>query len=102
LLNLSKQIFRATLGVTENGETAVLCEYEFHASEPGWHCHARCDDLELLDSAVTRFGSKRLPSAGKHHRRDRFTFGKAELTEVTAFNAAVKFFKLYKEEGTLK
>lgn len=46
VLNLSKHIFRATLGIMESGEARIVCVREFHASEPGWHCHAvlRCDD----------------------------------------------------------
>lgn len=101
LLNLDKQIFRATFGVTEAGETTVLCDYEFHASEPGWHCHARCGDAAQIDSGTNRFGSKRLPGAGDKHRRMEFKFGKADLNEVTAFNCAVTFFKVREAGGEM-
>ena len=63
ILNKRKQIFRATLGVTVDGETKTLCDYEYHASEPGWHCHARCDHLDSIDPATNRFGGARIPKA---------------------------------------
>lgn len=99
LLNIKKQIFRATLGVTTEDDTVTLCDYEFHATEPGWHCHARCDDISTLDSAVNRIGSRRMPNADRFHRRADFTFGNTEITEVTAFNCAINFFKIDKRAG---
>lgn len=99
LLNLDKQIFRATMAVVSDGDTLVLCDYEYHASEPGWHCHARCDDLADVNASTNRFGARRLPGSSSFHRRPDFAFGKAELTEITAFNAAVQFFKLDRVEG---
>lgn len=101
LFNSSKQIFRASFGVTSAGETTVLCDYEFHASEPGWHCHARCDDITLIDSGTNRFGSVRLPKFNSFHRRPEFKFGKNELSPVSAFNCAVKAFGIDKVEGVL-
>jgi hypothetical protein len=56
LFNETKRIFRATLGVTMAGETVTACDYEYHASEPGWHCHAKCDDLASLNLSFNRFG----------------------------------------------
>ena len=41
VLNLSKQKYQAILGVESDGPLRVLCSYEYHAGEPGWHCHAR-------------------------------------------------------------
>lgn len=99
LLNLNKQIFRATLGVSIEGDTISICDYEFHASEPGWHCHARCDDISTLDPSVNRFGGQRMPLTENFHRRVEFKFGNSEITEVTAFSCAVKFYKIDKQEG---
>lgn len=101
LLNLDKQIFRATFGVVRDGDITILCDYEFHASEPGWHCHARCGEIGQIESNSNRFGSRRLPTSNGYHRRTDFKFGRSELSELTAFNAASKFFKLHKEEGVL-
>jgi hypothetical protein len=99
LFNEDKQIFRARLGVTRDGETIVVCDYEFHASEPGWHCHARCDDIDKLDATATRYGGARIPSSKSRHRRTEFKFRASTLSAQTAFNCAVTFFKLDKGEG---
>jgi hypothetical protein len=101
LFNKDAEIFRASLGVVENGDTKVLCEYEYHASEPGWHCHARCGDLADISSATIRYGSKRVPDAGGKHRRTEFKFGKAEMDDDTAFSCAVSFFRVFEEGGLL-
>jgi hypothetical protein len=101
LFNETKQIFRARFGVTLNGETVPICDYEWHASEPGWHCHAKCDDLGVIDPASNRFGSKRLPRAGEFHRRGAFKFRKHTLTAQIAFNCAVSVFKIDKKDDAL-
>lgn len=94
LLNKNKQIFKAALGVTENGETKTLCEYEFHATEPGWHCHARCEDIDSVDPGRNRYGGVRLPAADSFHRRMYFRFATSELNELSAFNCAVRFYRI--------
>ncbi|ESZ09322.1 hypothetical protein NKH47_12685 [Mesorhizobium sp. M1060] len=99
LFNESKRIFRATLGVTKSGETLVICDYEYHASEPGWHCHARCSDLAGINSAHNRFGGVRLPKAGSFHRRTEFRHLKQPLSAQTAFNCAISIFKIDRAEG---
>jgi len=101
LFNENKQIFRASLGVTSQGDTLVLCDYEFHASEPGWHCHARCGDISSISAGTNRFGAVRLPSFGSRHRREEFKFGKSELSPLSAFNCAVKIFGIDKSDGVL-
>ena len=101
LLNETKQIFRASLGITEKGDTKVICDYEFHASEPGWHCHARCDDIASIDAGTNRFGSIRIPKGNSFHRRSEFKFGRSEISPVSAFNCAVRFYGLDKVDGAL-
>ena len=101
LLNESKQIFRASLGVTSAGETTVLCDYEYHASEPGWHCHARCEDISAISTGTNRYGGIRLPKSGNKHRRSEFTFGKSQLSTASALHCAVKVFKIDNREGEL-
>src|SRR4051812_16819961 len=39
LYNPGRHIYRATLGLDEGGVVTIFCVHEFHASEPGWHCH---------------------------------------------------------------
>lgn len=101
LLNESKQIFRATFGVVLGGDAVTICDYEYHASEPGWHCHARCGELATISSVTNRFGGVRLPQANANHRRREFSFRKSPLTVVSAFNCALSIFKLDKVEGLL-
>jgi hypothetical protein len=99
LFNEAKRIFRATLGITRGGETVVLCEYEYHASEPGWHCHVHCGDLANLNPAFTRFDTVRIPRASSRHRRTEFRHLKQPLSAQTAFNCAISIFNIDKAEG---
>lgn len=101
LFNESKQIFRARFGVMVGGDTVTVCDYEWHASEPGWHCHAKCDDLTSLDAATNRFGSMRIPKAAGYHRRNTFQFRKSPLTAQIAFNCAISVFRIDKTEDQL-
>ncbi|WP_141245585.1 hypothetical protein [Mesorhizobium sp. WSM3864] len=99
LFNEAKQIFRASLGVVRGGETLVICDYEYHASEPGWHCHARCADLSKLNQAHNRFGGVRLPKTNAYHRRVEFRHLKQPLSAQTAFNCAISIFRIDKAGG---
>src|SRR3546814_16446394 len=63
LLREGREIYYATLGVVEGGDTKILCSYEYHGTEPGWHCHVKCGDVALVAPRQNRFGSKRLPKA---------------------------------------
>lgn len=101
LFNESKQIFRATFGVADGADTINICDYEYHASEPGWHAHARCDDLDHINPSTNRFGGRRLPKAGAEHRRAEFKYRRSHLTPVTAFNCAISVFRIDKAEDAL-
>lgn len=101
LLNESKQIFRASLGLMVSGETVPLCDYEWHASEPGWHCHAKCEDFRRLNANFNRFGTERLPAAKSYHRRREFRFKRDMVSEANALNCAVDFFRLDRGGGIL-
>jgi hypothetical protein len=49
IFNLAKQKYEAILGALSGAETLrILCSYEYHAAEPGWHCHAACDDVSQV------------------------------------------------------
>jgi hypothetical protein len=61
ILNENKEIYRTTLGVEADGDLIVLCQYEFHASEPGWHCHVTFREAESLPHGVTRTHLRRWP-----------------------------------------
>ena len=60
-LNLEKGIYRARLGVEESGDMVVLCDHEFHLSEPGWHCHFTLNAVSSIDPGSARGGKNRRP-----------------------------------------
>jgi hypothetical protein len=70
MFNQAKQKYEAILGVIgSRGVMRVLCSYEYHASEPGWHCHVTHDDSESLTNSFMRGPwVKRVPGAKKPHR----------------------------------
>lgn len=61
ILNIDKGIYRARLGIEESGDMIVLCEYEFHTSEPGWHCHFTIEHVSSIEPGQVRGGKKRRP-----------------------------------------
>jgi len=60
-LNENKEILRARLGVDVNGDMVVLCDHEFHAAEPGWHCHLTLEEVEHVPSGAARGGKVKWP-----------------------------------------
>lgn len=91
LLREGREIYYATLGVVEDGALKVIASFEFHGTEPGWHCHVRCEDVDSIDVATNRQGAIRLPRAKQHHRRGEF--------RVTKMNALHKALRLYRIES---
>lgn len=61
LLNESKEIMRARMGVERSGDMVVLCEYEYHASEPGWHCHLTLEDTDAATAGAARDNKYKWP-----------------------------------------
>lgn len=80
------------LGREVGADLLVLCRYEFHPGEPGWHMHCVCDDK---NQQVGRLGSdeKRLPHWESFHRE--MTLGIASNDD--AHKRAVRVFRLDKE-----
>jgi hypothetical protein len=73
VLNLGKEKFEAILGAMGTDVLRVLCAYEYHAGEPGWHCHAACDDLPNVPLGYMRGPwVRRLPAAKRTHSRQVF------------------------------
>lgn len=62
VLNTEKEIFRARLAVESAGDLVVLCEHEFHASEPGWHCHYTLRDVDSVTPGAYRDGKRKRPT----------------------------------------
>lgn len=61
LLNESREVLRARLGVEVEGDMVVLSDYEFHATEPGWHCHVTVEHVETIGSGAARQGKRKWP-----------------------------------------
>ena len=98
VLNRAKEKFEAILGaVGVSGMMHVLCSYEYHAGEPGWHCHAACDDLGKVPQGYMRGPwVRRLPGARRTHSSLDFTIN----SEAHAINSACEFYKI-KAQGLL-
>lgn len=65
----AKQKYEAILGVMSTNGLRILCSYEYHASEPGWHCHATHDHVDTLSQGAMRGPwIKRVPGVRKIHR----------------------------------
>jgi hypothetical protein len=63
VLNEEKEIFRARLAVEDNSDLIVVCEHEFHASEPGWHCHYSIKDVNSITPGAYRDGKRKRPTS---------------------------------------
>jgi hypothetical protein len=70
VLNIAKQKYEAILGVLADGRMRILCSYEYHAAEPGWHCHACCGEVSKVPLGFMRGPwVRRLPKAHATHNR---------------------------------
>ena len=92
VLNAPKQKFQAFLGVSEGARLRILCCHEFHAAEPGWHCHASCGDVSKVPEGFMRGPwVRRLRAARRTHRR--LNFGVIDLD--SAKQVAIKRYKIW-------
>lgn len=97
VLNEPKQKYEAVLGVMgHDGTLRILCSYEYHETEPGWHCHATHDDVSTLSHGFMRGPwMKRVPGprktlrVGKHPK---FSIG----DETKAVHFAIDRYKIAK------
>lgn len=85
VFNEAKQIYRATLGMdVERDDLVVLCQHEFHASEPGWHCHVTFAEAATLPHGVSRTHLRRWPGAGTEPSRLEFGVRLANAVSLAA------------------
>ena len=96
LLNEGKGIFRATLAAeTSDQDLIVLCQHEFHQSEPGWHCHVSFEDVDKLPRGVIRSHLKRWPKSSSVHAEVEF-----KVTTTSALSFAARCFR-FSSQGDL-
>ena len=92
VLNEPKQKFQAFLGVFADTRLRILCCHEFHAGEPGWHCHAVCGEVTKVPEGFMRGPwVRRLPHAKRTHRR--LNFGVNDLD--AAKRVAIDRYKIW-------
>jgi hypothetical protein len=89
VFNEGKQIYRATLAMEVERDLIVLCQNEFHASEPGWHCHVTFRETDELPVGVTRSHLRRWPSANIAPSRPEFG-----VRESNAVGVALTRFRI--------
>jgi hypothetical protein len=84
-LHEAKEQYAATLGMEVDGDLAILCVYEFHGTEPGWHCHLSCDPAKDVPTGIHRGPwIMRIPTGNSHHRRKKFGVSEANALTIAA------------------
>jgi hypothetical protein len=96
VLNEPKEKYEAILGLMASGMLRLLCSYQWHADEPGWHCHATCDDPATVPRGIMRGPwIRRIPKARRLHRHQQFN-----VTKASAVQLAIDRYKI-EEKGPL-
>jgi hypothetical protein len=96
LFNGNKNIYRATLGIEKDKSLAVLCHHEYHASEPGWHCHFTLEEHDKVPVGQFRWWRmRRWPSARVAHKHMQFG-----VTQASALTVAAERYR-FRAQGDL-
>jgi hypothetical protein len=86
ICNFQKEKYEAILGAMVESALRVLCSYEYHASEPGWHCHAACDDVGRVPLGYMRGPwVRRIPKPQRPHRRVDFKISDEKSAQRFAY-----------------
>ena len=94
----NKEQYRAVLAIERERDMAVLAQYEFHGTHPGWHILATCDDVDEAPVGIMRHPwQRRLPRAREYHRRVDFLAS----SDDKALTVATEFFRLHHAKGKL-
>ena len=73
IFHAGKQKYEAIFGVMSTNGARILCSYQYHPGEPGWHCHATCDDATQIPAGIFRGPwVSRIPRPNQPHRRNVF------------------------------
>lgn len=91
--NAGKEQYRAILAADYGRDMAVLAQYEFHGTHPGWHILASCDDIKDAPVGMMRHPwQRRIPRARGRHNQTNFKI----VNEDHALDRAASFFRLHK------
>jgi hypothetical protein len=97
IFNAAKEKYEAVLGAMDSETLHVLCSYEYHAGEPGWHCHTACDELSKVPLGYMRGPwVRRIPGAKRTHSSQDFEVN----DETVAKRIALTFYRI-ETQGTL-
>jgi hypothetical protein len=97
IFNAAKEKYEAVLGAMDSEMLHVLCSYEYHAGEPGWHCHVACDEMARVPLGYMRGPwVRRIPAAKRTHSRQDF----GVRDETAALRFALDCYKI-ETQGTL-
>jgi hypothetical protein len=91
VLNVSKERYEAILGAMVDGGTLrILCNYQYHAPEIGWHCHAACGEVATVPAGFMRGPwVRRIPKAKSTHKR--LDFGVSDENADARQDTATRF-----------
>ncbi len=96
--NPDKEQYRAILALDLGQDMSILASYEFHGTHPGWHMSATCGNVDDVAVGMMRGPwQTRFPKARAFHRR--LEYGVPQ--EDAALDAASRFFRLHKKEGSM-
>ena len=89
LFNSDKLVCRSTFAVEVENDLAVLCNHEYHADHPGWHCHLVHLPHDKVVPGVIRSGQRRWP--GPKARHSMLDFGISEAGALAHVAARYRF-----------
>lgn len=96
IVNTGRAIFRACLGMEDGKDMRILCHHEYHASEPGWHCHVKLAEVAEIEPGCARSGARRWPQS---------PVGIGEpvpmISKAAAYTKAMKVYRIESGAGPL-
>ena len=96
LFNSQKYICRSTFAVEVENDLAVLCNHEYHADHPGWHCHLVHTPHDKVAPGVIRTGQRRWPGPNANHAKCEF-----DLSEASALSHVAARYRFQAQGGLL-
>lgn len=88
--------FRMVLGQSVGSDTRIVARVEYHLnhSQPGWHVHANCDELDQIGVGMVKpLSQSRIPGVHDRHRRVKYTSMGDSMNDNIALNTAVNWFR---------
>lgn len=69
LLDEGRHFYRAVLAQVVGSDLRILCQHEYHATDPGWHCHISSGPVSIIPTGIMRGPwVRRWPKRGGSHR----------------------------------